>query len=130
MRKGLFIGVSQYEDVRIPELRYCADDASNLAAAFIKYCSFERNDIRILTTSSEGRYQPTLENILTALSQLRASERSEAFVYYFSGHGLRSTRGLDYLIPKRATLEALDGLSIALPDLIALCSEVNAERTI
>ncbi|NWJ27154.1 Hsp70 family protein [Rhizobium sp. RM] len=131
MRAGLFVGVAEYSDPRIPSLSYADADARKARGQFIKTSSFDK-EAAVCCTSDNNQIdflssRSTIFKRLDAFEQFRNGPPLEAFVFYFSGHGFRSDQGQDYLIPQDAVYGALPETSISLATLIRKCCEINAK---
>lgn len=80
---GVFAGITSYPNGN--DLEHCADDARNMANAFIRAGIIAPSDAMVLTDG-----QATRANVLGALRQLapRAGQGGTV-VFFFSGHGDR-----------------------------------------
>ncbi|MBQ7188205.1 MAG: caspase family protein [Kiritimatiellae bacterium] len=87
-RKALFVGVNEYQDERIENLRYAVGDASEIQAQF-KMSGFET---RLLPNPSRGEVEKWVEAMTSGL------EAGDVFVFYFAGHGFTSPGGSDELL--------------------------------
>jgi hypothetical protein len=83
-RLGLFIGISKYQDSRIPSLSICDQDAATMAEMMKRFGKLD--DATILTNQNA-----TLSNIKKAIcTKLVADSRPGDTVFIFwSGHGAR-----------------------------------------
>lgn len=129
MRRGLFIGISNYVDKSISSLKYAASDAVNLLNALVESCGFDRSASIILASDDfDSQYSPNLENIYSLLGNHCNLGKCEAFVLYYSGHGFRSSSGVDFIVPQRARQDALEHTSIPLDTIIGQCLRIEADR--
>ncbi|OQA06896.1 MAG: Caspase domain protein [Firmicutes bacterium ADurb.Bin373] len=82
MRKhALLIGIDQYEDLGIQQLRGAENDAHEMAFMLERTCKFEQVEML------RGR-EACFSGVLDALERLaRGLQRDDLFVFYFSGHG-------------------------------------------
>lgn len=131
MRRGIFIGINGYDDPDIANLRFAKCDADVVAETLFQSCGFDRNFSAVLTTQeiavAGDKQEPDSENIHLAFERQRQLGPCEAFTLYFSGHGFRGKNGIDYLVPRRARLDALEATSIPLSRLLAACLEIEAK---
>lgn len=107
-RVGVFVGISEYKDPRVPRLRVCHSDARAMAQAMVAKCGLSRSDVTVLTNRDA-----TLKAIRQAIfEQLpRKTRPGDTVVIYFSCHGGRCADtngdepdGLDeYLVPYDGT---------------------------
>ena len=84
----LLVGVNQYQDHRLPSLRYSAVDCQGLAAALADATKgFPQTEERVhhdLTSSL-----PTLSTVRASLHQITAAAQpQDTILFYFSGHGM------------------------------------------
>ena len=129
MRGGVFIGASNYRDNRIKNLQFAHNDANLIIEQLKATCEFNQDAIvKLISGEKSYKKRPTKENILTELSAVNKRTPLETFVFFFSGHGFRSEKGLDYLIPQNATLDALDDTSILMSDIIRRCCDIDARQ--
>jgi hypothetical protein len=78
---GVFGGITNYPSGN--DLEHCADDATNMANAFIRAGIIAPNDALVLTDG-----QATRANIVNALQQMAArAGQNGTVVFFFSGHG-------------------------------------------
>ena len=87
-RKALFVGVNEYQDERIENLRFAVGDASEIQAQF-KMSGFET---RLLPNPSRGDVEKWVEAMTSGLGA------GDVFVFYFAGHGYTSPGGSDELL--------------------------------
>ncbi|MCG6138273.1 MAG: caspase family protein [Nostoc sp. LLA-1] len=84
----LLVGVNQYQDERLPPLRYSAVDCQGLAAALADATQeFPHTEERVhhdLTSQP-----PTLATVRASLNQITdAAQPQDTILFYFSGHGM------------------------------------------
>jgi len=87
-RKALFVGVNEYQDAQIENLRYAVCDASEIQAQF-KFCGFET---KLLPDPARGDVEKWVEAMTSGL------KAGDVFVFYFAGHGYTSPGGSDELL--------------------------------
>ncbi|MBI4854651.1 MAG: SUMF1/EgtB/PvdO family nonheme iron enzyme [Acidobacteria bacterium] len=101
-RYALVIGVEQYQDKQITPLTAAANDAKLLADALVKYAGFPAEQVVLLASDQPTERQPTRENILRRLSNLRAAIPSDGLLLVsFAGHGIER-EGRAFLLPSNA----------------------------
>jgi caspase domain-containing protein len=107
-RFALVIGVDQYQDDEISDLKGASNDAESLADALIRYAGFPSDQVIALTSAQSLERQPTRANILRRLSNLRQAVPEDGLLLvYFSGHGMerKTAHGQQaYLLPMDAQL--------------------------
>jgi uncharacterized caspase-like protein len=114
-RWALLVGGSHYDGH--PELKYAAADAVEFAQSIVENLGFDRNRMLLLVDSDDSYdYRPTRRDLFHALGLfgMQHSEYHEAkhvdpigeddlFLFYFSGHGLRTSQGEELLLPVDAS---------------------------
>lgn len=82
---ALLVGVSEYQDVHIPKLRFTASETQKLAEVLINHCGVRRENIWLLLNAAA-----TKSNIEKAMYELaRTAKPDDGVLIYFSGHGSR-----------------------------------------
>ncbi|WP_062293731.1 GUN4 domain-containing protein [Nostoc piscinale] len=84
----LLVGVNQYQDERIPCLRYSAQDCQGLSTALsAATAGFPQKELRVYCDYSE--HLPLLENVRNSLKEIAAAAQAiDTVLVYFSGHGM------------------------------------------
>lgn len=110
-RVGLFIGISQFQDQRIPTLTVADKDAQAMAESMRQLCRLD--EVQVLLND-----QATRSNIEQSICQWLPSKANagDTIVLYWSGHGGRcaDTSGrhsdgyAEYLVPHDGSLENAD----------------------
>ncbi len=86
---ALLIGINNYENKEVPNLRYCNNDAEGLAKKIkeLEVFSVPRDFIHVLIT--KGGESPTRKLIMDKLAEiLRSAKRIQGILFYFAGHGI------------------------------------------
>ena len=84
---GVFVGISDYPGEEA-DLRYTADDARNLQAAFARGVGMSAGNSIVLTDADA-----TVEGVRSAVSRVGgAAGPDDLFVFFYSGHGSRQKR--------------------------------------
>ncbi|PYL07459.1 MAG: hypothetical protein DME33_10370 [Verrucomicrobia bacterium] len=111
-KRAILIGVDEYEHVK--KLRFCGNDARNLAKAFRESLEFEPEDILEFTLGSV--HKPNRAAILHEFGAFLKQQiaEDELLVLYFSGHGMMDQDDKrDYLLPMDASPNDLAATGIA-----------------
>lgn len=130
MRSGLFVGVSNYNDENIRNLRFADRDASRIRKQLTVTSGLESWSTFTSSAQDNDIKRSYKENILAELQRYEKGEQLELFFFFFSGHGFRSSTGRDYLVPQNATSAALTDTSLSLDDIIRRCCRIDAQQTI
>ncbi|MCX7598970.1 MAG: caspase family protein [Armatimonadetes bacterium] len=85
---AVVIGVSEYEDPKVKDLRFCDEDAQAVWQQLTGSGrgGFEPRDGELLTTSGSAK-KPTAANIRAALEKLSQASTEDRVVFFFAGHG-------------------------------------------
>jgi len=85
-RWALIIGVSNYKDANIRDLKYADKDAYSFYNSLIEKCRFKKEQIKILLNKDA-----TYENIRRSISGwlLKNAQKNDKIIIFFSGHGYR-----------------------------------------
>lgn len=103
-RYALIIGVDKYADSSISPLDGASNDAKALAAALIRYAGFPADQVILLATDQPPQRQPTREEILLRLSNLRSAVPKDGLLLVaFAGHGIERNNQA-YLLPSNARI--------------------------
>lgn len=131
---ALVIGIGQFSDPKIPQLRYTTQDAMSFAALLEDsgYGRFKTENVHLITDA-----QATTRNIKAELNWLaRVSQPDDLVVIYLATHGSSrsmDTAGVNYLITHDTEITDADSLyATALPMVEvsnAVVSRVRARRT-
>ena len=116
-RYALIIGVDKYADSSISPLDGASNDAKTLADALIRYAGFPAGQVILLATDQPPQRQPTREEILLRLSNLRGAVPKDGLLLIaFAGHGIERN-GQAYLLASnariRGDIELLQDTSIS-----------------
>lgn len=85
-RHAVIIGINDYADPAIPDLKYAESDARSVYATLTdpKIGRFPKGNVRLLL----GK-QATPSNIKAALWALRGADKNDLIVIFYSGHGAK-----------------------------------------
>ncbi|MBD2775793.1 caspase family protein [Iningainema tapete] len=84
----VLVGVNQYQDERLPDLRYSAVDCQGLAEALVDATAqFAQKEIKIYHDFAPQ--SPNLKNVRASIKQITTSAQpKDTILFYFSGHGI------------------------------------------
>ena len=101
-RWAVVVGVNQYLDRAIPNLRYCVADARLVAETLTKRCGYLPRNVLLMTDDAPQLHLRPLG--LNLRNQIRAwlqlVERDDTVLVFFSGHGFLDNRGQGFLAPQ------------------------------
>lgn len=94
---ALVIGIGNYREKIIPEIKFATRDAEVTAKYFEHLSGIPKNNIKVLTDDKATKSD--LEAYLEDWLQKRVTENSKVFIYY-AGHGAPDPLGKDaYIVP-------------------------------
>lgn len=97
VKRALLIGINEYSEPKIPNLRGCVNDVEALAAVLSEHYEFEPANL----TKLVSRDTSTRQAILSALKRLvQETEPEDVALIYYSGHGSQ--------VPDRSGDETVD----------------------
>ncbi|MBD3180728.1 PQQ-binding-like beta-propeller repeat protein, partial [Candidatus Poribacteria bacterium] len=97
-RKALVIGINDYEDDNITDLKYAVNDARKMYKILKEKGNFE--DIEIITSDRENPDEKPadLDTIFVSIQKLvNTADKDETILLYFSGHGMMVKESLGIL---------------------------------
>lgn len=97
---AFLIGIEDYEDEHITDLRYSVDDVRLLYEVLVDSRRGAFDYVRLLTSEdTESQKRPTRRNIFRGLRNwLSQTKPDDTVLFYFSGHGIADKDGQNYLI--------------------------------
>lgn len=130
---ALVIGVDDYQDDGLADLKYPVADATAVAERLRSSPQFDDKHVLLLVPG--GEREPTRANIFDALGRLQdATDEGDQVVFYFSGHGLGSRTGDDgaanLLLPVDARLNSPIRTSVAMDDVFVELEKIPASRRV
>jgi tetratricopeptide (TPR) repeat protein len=118
-RWALVVGASAYSP-EVGPLRYTAKEAREFAGVLQDRLGFTPENVKLLADGGTQNEAPSSANIVQALDTLLANprlDRANLFVFYFSGHGIGTSKG-DFLIPTDAKPSDLETVGVPVKTLI------------
>lgn len=93
----LAMGIGNYNDAKLPPLRYCVKDATDFANAFIQKKGKPYGDVKVkLMRDSEV----TREGMFEGLTWLKENATpNDVCLFFYAGHGLRDEKDRFYFVP-------------------------------
>lgn len=123
-RWAILVGIENYEDSGINDLKYSVDDVKAVYKALVdpNKGGFAPQNVRLLIDDASSvnlhpteTLKPTRLNILDSLQNwLRDTQPDDTVLFYFSGHGVADKGGKNYLVPIDAKLGLLQDSAISM----------------
>lgn len=133
-RYALLIGVDQYDDDQIEDLRYSALDAKRIAEVLISSGAWRSENVIVMTPDQkDARLRPSRANVLEQLSALQRLHGAETVLVYFSGHGSAkgsSASPINYLYPTDTRETVPEDTAIAEARVVEILKDIDADRKV
>jgi uncharacterized caspase-like protein len=116
----LAIGINDYADPRILDLKLARSDAQHFAKAVAAI----GHDVVVASSRILDEKQATREGVLNALRQVIASAApGETVMLLFAGHGVRSDDGTYYLATSDTRIDNIAGTALPWKDVAAILAK-------
>ncbi|MCP4155540.1 MAG: DUF1566 domain-containing protein [bacterium] len=130
-RWAIIIGINDYKDKRIVDLKTPRKDVKMIEAVLKKNGQFDE----IHTMSDEldpgNENFPKKEQVLKKLQSLKAAIKPEDMVmFFFSGHGISNSTGDGFLVLANSYKENLNGTSLKVKDLVKWLGELKVKKSL
>jgi len=96
---AVFVGVNQYHDPELGNLRFCEEDARELASLFANpdVGGYASSNIRLLVNCEDQSLLPTRNNVISTIHHLaQVAGKEDSIIFGFFGHGI-DINGVSYL---------------------------------
>ncbi|ACB51536.1 WD-40 repeat protein [Crocosphaera subtropica ATCC 51142] len=123
----VLVGVNQYEDRNLRNLKYCANDCQELAEV-LEIATRQFQETEIIALYDGGEKIPNLSEIHTSIEAFQSAKPEDTVLFYFSGHGYLDTNNQPILCVADTQLEDLAGTGLKLDRLLNLLRQCEAER--
>ncbi len=99
---AVLIGVNEYLDPKIPNLKYCVADAHLMYRTLTERCGYEPDNVLLITDDQEKASHRPLKIVLsnTVDRFLSFVGKNDTVLVYFAGHGFLDEQGRGYLAPQ------------------------------
>jgi uncharacterized caspase-like protein len=108
----LAIGVNDYSDNNLSDLKFCVSDAQNISNVFKAQEANTFGKVNTLVIADTEAVKPTRENILSSLAFLKNAKQDDTVILYFALHSIQQD-GNYYLLPSDSLHESGDKFSIS-----------------
>jgi WD40 repeat protein/uncharacterized caspase-like protein len=123
----VLVGVNHYQDNRIPNLRYCANDCKELAEA-LTIATQRFQETEIIALYDGGEKTPKLSDINRSIQQFSLAKPEDTILFYFSGHGYLDFNNRPIFCVADTNLEDLEGTGLKLDILLNELRQCKAQR--
>lgn len=99
---AVLIGVNEYLDPKIPNLKYCVADAHLMYRTLTERCGYEPDQVLLITDDQEKASHRPMKIVLsnTVDRFLSFVGEKDTVLVYFAGHGFLDDQGQGYLAPQ------------------------------
>jgi hypothetical protein len=140
-RWALVVGAAGYK--KFKRLSWAGFDATEFTQSLVTHLNFDRNRIVLLSDdeSSDADLEPTRSDIFHALGLFSTgrlfAERKidpitedDLLVFYFSGHGLRTDEGEQFLLPVEASDVNVPSTSVPLEEVVTAIDQLPCRHKV
>ncbi|PJZ44216.1 caspase family protein [Leptospira brenneri] len=128
-RFGFVVGVSEYKELSLGDLKTAKSDALGMTKILFSYGSYNR--IQTLIQEGSVNSTPTKYNILSHFENLLEETHPEdLLVFYFSGHGVVDYNDRVYLLPEDANPLKPFETGIAVEQLLEMTRKYKLKRVV
>ena len=128
-RWAIVMGVNNYDDARVRDLEFAANDARLMAAALEQSGLY---DGVYLFADGEPNAEPTFDNVLMKLSVVtKNAGPNDMILFFFSGHGFPDDQeGHNYLVAKNTNVDLLLKTGIGLQEIYRFLNDSKARSKV
>src|ERR1051325_10228418 len=120
---AILIGVGSFDDPTFKSLRFCDNDVNELGRVL--------SDRDVAAFDITKLIAPTRNDILTTLERSSALVRPEdKLLFYFAGHGKRSSAGRLYLVAKDTRADTLRSTGVPIDQVLELMQESHSSQRV
>ena len=123
-RRAVLIGVGEYEDDKLTDLRCPVQDARGLRKVLKDKARGEFSHVELLENCDSATALKTIH------AQLRQADKDDFFLIYYSGHGKRSTVGDLYLATADTHSDALESTALEINKVNSLVKACRCRRVL
>ncbi|MCK4761252.1 MAG: caspase family protein [Candidatus Aminicenantes bacterium] len=130
-RWAICIGINNYEDDSIMNLKNARNDAKELGKVLKQYGQFDR--VYVMTDDLDGKKgeYPKLMNIRRKLDFIKEFIKPEDLILiFFSGHGISNSKNEGYLVLADSYIGNLYGSSLKIGELIAWLKKLKVKKSL
>ena len=125
----VLIGVTQYRDKDIDDLKCCGNDCRGLMEVF-KFATKSFHSKEIIAHYDGASHSPELDPILASIEKFREAEPEDTVLFYFSGHGFLDRDNRPILCVADTELADLAGTGLKLDTVLDVLTECKAKRQV
>src|SRR5262249_32872198 len=120
---AILVGVGSFDDPSFKQLRFCKNDVDDLARALSNPEMAQFEIIKL--------HEPKRDEIVATLDKCASKLRPEnKLLFYYAGHGKRSSGGKLYLIAKDSKLETLRATGVPIDQILDIMQESHSSQRV
>ncbi|WP_016952075.1 caspase family protein [Anabaena sp. PCC 7108] len=126
----LLVGVNQYQDQKLPPLRYSAVDCQGLAEALTSATQQQFSQTEVVIFHDFTQELPLLSTVTTSLKQITATAQPlDTILCYFSGHGIIKPETQEaFLCLADTQKDNIQNTGLAVKELLQILDNSRAEN--
>ncbi|AFZ38170.1 WD40 repeat-containing protein (plasmid) [Stanieria cyanosphaera PCC 7437] len=125
----VLIGVTQYQDENIEDLKFCANDCRGLMEA-LKIATQSFHGTEIIAHYDGASHSPELASIITSIQKFGDAQAEDTVLFYFSGHGFLDRDNNPILCVADTELADLAGTGLKLETVLDVLTECQAKHQV
>jgi uncharacterized caspase-like protein len=127
---AVLIGVNDYSDGRIPDLKYCVADAKRVSKTLTTQCGYPEDNVLVMTDDQEKAHlRPSRVSLLQQVAAwLKLAKEGDTILVFFSGHGFLDERGQGFLAAQNSELDSLGLTSLRTDELRDMLRQCKATQ--
>ena len=129
-RWAICIGIDDYKDNRIVDLKNARADAIAVGKALKEYGQFDEVIVMTDNLDANSPDYPKKAGVLDKMNSLKSSvEPGDLVLFFFSGHGISTGAGESFLVMANSYRENLSGTSVKLKDVAKWFSDMGVKKS-
>ncbi|MBV1850916.1 Hsp70 family protein [Catellatospora tritici] len=131
MNTAIVVGCSSYEDPDIAPLRFAARDAQAVARVLRDSCDVPAERLVLMHDEAADPWlRPTKSNILRQLVRARDLTADGILYFFFSGHGIQSRSGTQFLLPLDCVSDEIEDTALPFDRVVQHLGRADAPHTV
>lgn len=128
-RWAFCIGINDYQDKRIVDLKNARNDARVMAEALKANGQFDEVILLIDEGAPDSANYPKKNTVLEKMNNLKGKVKPEDLVlFFFSGHGISNATGEGFLVLANSYRENLNGTSLMVKEVLKWLNEMGVKK--
>jgi hypothetical protein len=130
-RWAVCIGINDYKDKRIVDLKNARGDAKTMGKVLKEYGQFDEVVVMTDDIDPNSPDYPKKTGVLNKLNSLKSSIKPDDLVlFFFSGHGISTGSGESFLVMANSYRENLNGTSVRVKDVAKWFNDMGVKKSL